>query len=142
MLLLMATLGLRAQNGNAVISEVKAYDMGNGTGILTVRVSGNLASNYVGGSFSISSDRIPGGSAGSGLGIDTRAIVVSPAPGNGNGNSNGNQAVILTGAFPLQPQSGNQPSSATVDLRVRSTNTAYPEQRALKTVPFYTVTVE
>lgn len=142
LILIMATLGIRAQNGNAVISEVKAYDLGNGTGVITVRVSGNLASNYVGGSFTISSDRIPGGSAGSSIGIDSRAIVVSPAPGSGNGNSNGNQSVILTGAFPLLAPSGNPSDHATIDLRVRSSNNQYPEQRVFKSSPFYTVTVE
>lgn len=117
-LLLMATLGLQAQNGNAVVSEIKLYDMGDGTGILAVRVSGNQAYLYTGGSFAATGDRIPGGSAGGGIGSSSRVHVVSPAPGNGNGNSNGNQAVILTALVPLTPSSGNQPDFVSIDLRV------------------------
>lgn len=41
--MLMATLGLEAQNqnDNAVISEVKVYDLGNSAGMIEERASGN-----------------------------------------------------------------------------------------------------
>lgn len=117
-LLLMGTLGLRAQNGNAVISEVKAYDLGNGTARLEVRISGNLAYTVQGGTFSVTGDRIPGGTAGGGIG-DASRVFVAPAP-TGNGNSNGNQAVVIAGLFPVMASAGNGPDFVTVDITVVS----------------------
>lgn len=122
LLLLTGTLGLRAQNGNAVVSEIKIYDMGNGTGIITARISGNQAYLYTGGGFTATGTRIPGGTVSGGIGSSARTIVVPPSPGNGNGNGNtnpnGNQAVILAGVLPLSPSSGQQSDFITVDLRV------------------------
>jgi hypothetical protein len=124
LLLLMATLGLQAQNGNAVVSEVKLYDIGGGTGILVVRVSGNQAYQYTGGSYTATGARIVGGAASSGIGASSRVPVVAPTPGNGNGggnsNPNGNQSVLLTAYVPLTPSSGHGPDFVTVDLSVAS----------------------
>ncbi len=112
LLLVMGTLGLRAQNGNAVISEVKVYDLGNGTGSIEVRVSGNLSASVVQGTFTISGDRIPGGTVSGGIGESIRVILPEEGqlPRNGNGNNNGNQPVILTGLFSLSAPSGNHPA--------------------------------
>ncbi len=121
LLLIFAGIGAHAQNGNAVVSEVKLYDMGNGSGILAVRVSGNLAHLYNRGSFSATGDRVPGGTVGGGIGLSSRVVVVPPSPGNGNGNNgngNGNQPVILAGVMPLSPSTGQQSDFVTVDLRV------------------------
>ncbi len=122
LLLSLTTFGSAfAQNGNAVVSETKIYDMGNGTGIITARISGNLAYLYHGGSFTATGSRIPGGSVSGGIGSSSRAIIVPPTPGNGNGNNgngNGNQPVILAGVLPLSPSTGQQSDIITVDLRV------------------------
>ncbi|MFN8397771.1 MAG: hypothetical protein U0176_24345 [Bacteroidia bacterium] len=142
LLLLVGAVHLNAQNGNAVIASVKVYDLGNGTGVLAVHVSGNQASNYVGGRFAVSSDRIPSNSFSGGLGVDTRYNVPNPAPGQGNGNSNGNQTVVLTAAFPLLPGSSNHSDFANVELRVRPSTETFPELNGNRSVPFYTVTVE
>lgn len=118
-LLLMATLGLQAQNGNVVVSEIQLEDLGNGSGMIVVHLSGNLAENYTGGAFTISGDCIPGGSASAGIGTNTRVFVAPPVPGNGN--SNGNQTVYLAGVFPLAQShsNGNQGDDVTVDLVFR-----------------------
>jgi hypothetical protein len=119
-LLLMATLGLQAQNGNAVVSEIKLYDMGNGTGILAVRISGNLAPQYVRGGYKATGDCIWRGTSSGGIGTATRVPILAPTPGNGNGNSNGNQEVILTGLVPLAPTTGTGPDFVTIDLSIES----------------------
>lgn len=107
--LLLATLGLRAQNGNVVVADVKVYDMENGTGMIVVHLSGNQASDYPGGSFVISGDRVAGGSASGGIGTNTRVFTAPPVPGNSN-NNNGNQTVYLAGIFPMAPDHGGNPS--------------------------------
>ena len=115
--LLMATAGLQAQNGNAVISEVKLYNMGDGTGVLTVRVSGNLAYQATGGTFVATGDIVRGGRATGGIGDANRIVVESPGNGHNN-NGNGNQAVILTGSVPLGPTTGQGPDFVDIDLSV------------------------
>jgi hypothetical protein len=114
LLLLMATLGLQAQNGNVVVSDVKVVDMENGTGMIVVHLSGNQAADYPGGSFTISGGCIPGGSANAGIGTNTRVFVAPPVPGNGN--TNGNQTVYLAGMFPLSPEGNSQDDDVTIDL--------------------------
>lgn len=93
-----------AQNGNSVVSEVKVYDMGNGTGTIEVRISGNQAEQISALSFIVSGDRIPGGA------------ISSILSGSRPVNQPGNPAVILTGGFPLLPGGGNQPDF--VDLHI------------------------
>ena len=44
---LFAQNGNSGQRGNAVISEVKVYDLGDGKGLIEVRVSGNLAHTVI-----------------------------------------------------------------------------------------------
>ena len=104
-LLVLATLGLRAQNGNVVVSHIDLEDLGNGTGMIVVKLSGNQASDYDGGVFTISGDRIANGSASSGIGAGSRVFIAPPVPGNGN--SNGNQQVLLAGVFPIGSGSGS-----------------------------------
>jgi hypothetical protein len=106
MLLTVASVGSSyAQNGNAVVSRVDIEDLGNGTGMIVVKISGNQASEYTGGTFTISGDRIAGGSAGGGIGDQSRVIVQAPVPGNGN--SNGNQQVLLAAIFPIGSNDGS-----------------------------------
>ncbi|HEX2899614.1 MAG TPA: hypothetical protein VHS96_07845, partial [Bacteroidia bacterium] len=81
LLLIIAGFSLQAQNGNAVVSEVKVEDLGDGTGMIVVRISGNQASNYLGGTFSISGDRVVGGTVAGGIGNETRVIVEPPVIG-------------------------------------------------------------
>lgn len=97
--------GNNNNNGNAVVSEVEVQDMGNGTAMITVRISGNQAYTITGGTFVISGERIAGGSAGGGIGTDSRVIIQPVYPGNGN--SNGNQPVLLAGLVPLEVGSEN-----------------------------------
>ncbi len=104
-LLLMGTLGLSAQNGNVVVSEVKVEDMGNGTGMIVVKLSGNQASEFAGGTFVIAGDRVANGSAGGTIGEGGRVVVEPPVPGNGN--SNGNQQVLLAALFPIGSGNGS-----------------------------------
>ena len=93
------------QHGNAVISEVQVYDLGNGTGLVEVRVSGNLANTVTGGSFT------------TGGNIDCRAcggfLTVERSE-----NYLGTNAVILTGGFTLAPAIGNQPRFVELDIQV------------------------
>jgi hypothetical protein len=110
--LLLTSLGLIAQNGNVVVSHIEIEDLGNGTGMIVVKLSGNQAASYLGGAFTISGDRIANGSASSGLGVDSRVFIAPPVPGNGN--SQGNQQVLLAGIFPI----GSGPGSDDVDIQL------------------------
>lgn len=116
----MATMGLRAQNGNVVVSDVKVYDMENGTGMIVVHVSGNLAEFYPGGTFTISGDLVAGGTASGGIGDNTRVIIepITPGNGGGNGNGNGNQQVVLAGVFPMRAATGNESDEVQIDGRL------------------------
>jgi hypothetical protein len=104
-------------NGNAVVSEVEVQDMGNGTAMITVRISGNQAYTVTGGTFEISGDRIAGGSAGGGIGTESRVFIQPVYPGNGN--SNGNQPVLLAGLVSLESgsENGNDQVDMTFHLR-------------------------
>lgn len=88
------------QQGNAVISEVKIYDNGNGTGTIEVRISGNQAHEVRDVAINLTSARISGTATlstsqsrtGGGLSIE-------PSAGNGN-------TVIIQGDFHLLPSPG------------------------------------
>ena len=95
-----------AQNGNVVVSMVDIEDQGNGTALIVVKLSGNQASNYPGGTFAISGERVANGAAEGTIGEGGRVVVTPPVPGNGN--SNGNEQVILAAIFPLARTVGNQ----------------------------------
>ena len=98
---------LFAQNGNAVISEVKVYDLGNGTGLVDVRVSGNQAYLATHGSIQLTgADRL-------GMGM----LFV-----NNQGNQPGNNDVILSGTFILPPSFGNGSDFVEMDIQIRSGN--------------------
>jgi hypothetical protein len=116
-MLIVTAFGIQAQNGNVVVADVKVYDMENGTGMIVVHLSGNLADDYPGGTFSISGDRVTNGSASGGIGTNTRVYTAPPV--HGNGNSNGNQTVYLAGVFPLDQShgNGNQNDDVTMDFR-------------------------
>lgn len=115
-LLSIASIGSAyAQNGNVVVSSVDVEDLGNGTGMIVVKLSGNQASEYTGGTFVISGDRIAGGSAGGGMGDQSRVFVQPPVPGNGN--SNGNQQVLLAAMFPIG--AGNGSDEVTMQFTLR-----------------------
>lgn len=116
--LLSMGMAVHAQNGNAVVSQVDIQDMGDGTGMIVVRISGNLAENYPGGTFAISGDRVSGGTAGGGIGTNTRVFIEPPVPGNGN--SNGNQAVLLAGLFPIAPGTENGDDKVSVNLTLHN----------------------
>ena len=98
---------LFAQNGNMVISEVQVYDLGNGTGLVEIRISGNLAYTATSGSFTVAGVEIPGGQVTSFL-AGTRPV-----------KQPGNQSVILTGSFPLSPIIGNGPGFVELDIQVQ-----------------------
>ena len=98
--------GNGGQNGNAVISEVQVYDLGNGTGRIEVRVSGNLANTVTGGSFTLV--RVGPGDQPSATGF-----LVGPE------NQLGNQSVILIGGFNLAPAFGNGPRFVDLDIQVQ-----------------------
>jgi hypothetical protein len=123
-LLLMGTLGLRAQNGNGgqngnvVVASIDIQDLGNGTGMIVVKLSGNQASNYDGGTFTITGDRIANGSASSGIGAGSRVFIDPPVPGNGN--SNGNQQVLLAGVFPIRSGAGSDEVTMQFNFRDRT----------------------
>lgn len=116
--LLLTYAGLHAQNGNATVSEVKVYDMGNGAGMMEVRISGNLSGSVHEGTFSVSGNRIAGGTATGTISESIRVIDPESPNGNGNGNINGNQAVILYGMFSLLPATGNGPDLVGVDVQI------------------------
>lgn len=120
MLLTVASVGFSyAQNGNFVLADVQVQDLGNGSAMIVVHISGNQASEFTGGLFQISGDRIPGGTVGGGMGDQSRVIIQPPV--NGNGNTNGNQQVVLAGVFPISPSvgNGNQGDQVTMDFRLR-----------------------
>jgi hypothetical protein len=125
-LLLMGTLGLRAQNGNGgqngnvVVASIDLQDLGNGTGMIVVKLAGNQASDYDGGTFTISGDRIANGSASSGIGAGSRVFIAPPVPGNGN--SNGNQQVLLAGVFPIGSGTGSDEVTMQFTFRHRIGN--------------------
>ena len=91
---------LFGQNGNMVISEVQVYDLGNGRGIVEVRVSGNLANTVTGGSFTTGQCRACGG----------------PLTVESSGNNN---SVILSGNFQLAPSIGHGPNFVEIDIQVQ-----------------------
>ena len=112
--------GNGGQNGDAVISEVQVYDLGNGTGLVEVRVSGNLANTVTGGSFSTPENCLV---CGSGI------LIVEPS-----GNVPGNR-VVLTGGFSLAPAIGNQPRFVDLDIEVYGENfrqEARQQRRAIR----------
>lgn len=100
--------GNSGSNGNAVISEIQVYDLGDRTGLIEVRVSGNLASTVTGGNFAvINPDDIRQNVTGSLL----RTRVVGQP---------GNDEVILEGNFPLVPSSENGPSFVALEIQVQA----------------------
>lgn len=75
LLFFLSGIGLvNAQNGNAVVSEIKIYDEGNGSATVEVRISGNLASSQNTVGFSVQGDRIPGGSVAGVAQVTTRCF--------------------------------------------------------------------
>ncbi len=77
--MLMATLGLEAQNqnDNAVISEVKVYDLGNSAGMIEERASGNRRLLTFNGTVVVTGDRIPSGTVTVGISESIRAFCPS-----------------------------------------------------------------
>lgn len=119
-LLTVASVGSTyAQNGNVVVASIDLEDLGNGTGMIVVKLSGNQASEYDGGTFTISGDRIANGSASSSIGAGSRVFIAPPVPGNGN--SNGNQQVLLAGVFPIGSGSGSDEVIIQLSIRPRTT---------------------
>lgn len=100
-----------SQNGNAVVSEVQVYDLENGYGRIEVRISGNLATSDPQGTFTISGDIIPGGSA-TGTVLGSRELPQGP----------GNAQVILSGSFPISNQGGSQNDIVEIELSVPGTS--------------------
>lgn len=83
--------------------------------MIVVKLSGNQAYNYDGGTFVISGDRIANGSAGGSIGAGGRVVVEPPVPGNGN--SQGNQQVLLAAIFPIG--NGNGSDEVTMEFTFR-----------------------
>lgn len=108
-LFFMLVFGLKAQNGNAVISEVRAYDLGNGMARLEVRVSGNLASSSMSATFT-ATKADGGGATVTGFLGGSR-----PVP-----NGNANDPVILSGNFLYTP-SGEHPEFYEFDIQLNTT---------------------
>lgn len=74
-ILLFSGFGIvNAQNGNAVVSEVKIYDEEDGTASVEIRISGNLSANVRTVAVSVSGDRIPNGTISGVAGITTRCV--------------------------------------------------------------------
>ncbi|MFY0685658.1 MAG: hypothetical protein JXQ90_00760 [Cyclobacteriaceae bacterium] len=75
LLLLLSGVGVvNAQNGNAVVSEVKIYDEGNGSAKVEIRISGNLAESQTTVGFTVQGNRIPGGSVAGVAQVTTRCF--------------------------------------------------------------------
>lgn len=91
----MLVLGLQAQNGNAVVSQVEFYDLGNGQAALEVRISGNLASPYATGTFTAQRSDGSGAAVTGGLITDERPVLGGPS------------TVVMMGAFPFSPSISN-----------------------------------
>lgn len=98
-------LGLQAQNSNAVISEVKAYDLEDGTALVEVRLSGNLADDVISGTLSVSGDGVSGT-------VSTRLSIGRPVPQPGNASQ------VVVASFPYHPTGGNGPDFVSVDITV------------------------
>lgn len=95
---MMLVLGLRAQNGNAVVSSIKATDLGNGLAKVEVQISGNLAWTQVSGTFTAQ----PVGSGG--ITVIRGLVGTTEGPVLG-----GHGPVTLFGNFPYTPSGGNGP---------------------------------
>jgi hypothetical protein len=93
-----------AQNGNAVISEVQVYSLGDGVGLLEIRVSGNLASTATGGGFTTG--------AGDRVAVNLLSVSTPSSPGNGS--------VILSGTFALTPLEESGAGFVELDIQVRA----------------------
>jgi hypothetical protein len=106
-LLMMLVLGLRAQNGTAVVSEAKATDLGNGMAKLEVRISGNQAGFIESGSFSAQP------SNGNGIAFLGNLVSVNEGPILG-----GPRDIILFGNFPYTPSGGNGPDLYDVEISI------------------------
>jgi hypothetical protein len=117
LLLTICGFSAYAQNGNVVVSHVDVEDLGNGTGMIVVKLSGNLADQYTGGTFTITGDAIAGRTAGGSIGEGGRVVIEPPVPGNGN--SNGNPQVLLAAVFPIGTPVTNDNDEVTMTFRLR-----------------------
>ena len=117
LLLILAGFGANAQNGNVVVSSIDIEDMGNGSGMIVVKLSGNLASQYTGGTFTITGDAVAGRAAGGSIGDGGRVVVQPPVPGNGN--PNGNEQVLLAAVFPIGAPVTNENDEVTLTVSLR-----------------------
>lgn len=119
LLMLFLSMGLHAQNGNAVVSEVTVYDNEDGSGSVEVRISGNLSTDINGAMISLSGARIPGGSYVSVASSNTRPC-----------SACGGVEVILVMDFPLGPGVG--PQDDFVDVSIQGAIIITRRSRAVK----------
>lgn len=85
--------------------------------MIVVKLSGNLASQYTGGTFTITGDAVAGRAAGGSIGDGGRVVVQPPVPGNGN--PNGNEQVLLAAVFPIGAPVTNENDEVTLTVSLR-----------------------